>query len=279
MQPSKNNNVDELQQSKTNNTESSLDECSLQQSKTNNTESSPLQHEFIPGSAISLNHPTKTAFTVPKCLTSKECLELIQFAEDNGFETALLNAGAAQIIATDIRKSKRCMVDDPHLAEALYSRIQHLIPATLMKPRYNGQRYNGEAVQYRAVGLNERLRFLRYQEGDYFTQHMDGSYSRPTTHPNYGDVSLLTFLVYLNEEFTGGQLEMEFFDIAHNKQTKKTSIQPTPGIVVIHDHRIYHEAMLITSGTRYCIRTDVMYRPVDVKAVDEKKEEDMYGVE
>ena len=93
MQPSKNNNVDEcsLQQSRTNNTESSLDKCSLQQSKNNNTESSPLQHEFIPGTAISLNHPTKTAFTVPKCLTSKECQQLIQFAEDNGFETALLN--------------------------------------------------------------------------------------------------------------------------------------------------------------------------------------------
>ena len=149
------------------------------------------------------------------------------------------------------------MIDDKALAAALYARIQHLIPSTLTNP------YNKKV--YQPVGLNERLRFLKYNVGDYFVQHMDGTYVRPMGHPQYGERSMLTYLVYLNEDFDGGALAMEWQ--GDDKKGQKGQrrghvahhIQPKCGEVVVHDHQILHEAMVVTNGTRYCIRTDVMF--------------------
>ena len=214
---------------------------------------------FAPQTAQHLKHPTKTAFTVATCLTSEECRNLIDFSEQTGYEPALLNVGAANILATDTRKSHRCMIDNCDLANALYERVKHLVPTTLFE-RGNGGR------EMEAVGLNERLRFLRYTSGDYFVQHMDGTYVRPMGHPKYGEKSMLTFLVYLNESFEGGALEMQWGPI--------TSIQPSTGLVVVHDHQILHEAMVVQSGTRYCIRTDIMYRPKTLPKTDEGVKED-----
>lgn len=51
-----------------------------------------------------------------------------------------------------------------------------------------------------AVGLNERFRFYRYDVGQKFAPHTDGAYHSPT-----GARSLLTLLLYLNDDYTGGK--------------------------------------------------------------------------
>ena len=161
----------------------------------------------------------------------------------------MLNAGPGnQILATETRKSDRCMLDDEALAGAIFARVRHVIPKT----------HRGRKV----VGLNERLRFLRYRKGDYFVKHMDGTYVRPDGHKCAGDISCLTFLLYLNEEFSGGELEFEWAAAGRDsrRHSDTHAITPTTGLVVVHDHDIVHGAMLTTEGTRYAIRTDVMYR-------------------
>ena len=52
---------------------------------------------------------------------------------------------------------------------------------------------------HRAVGLNERFRFYRYTEGEYFNWHGDGSFLRSD-----GERSLFTAMLYLNDGFEGG---------------------------------------------------------------------------
>ena len=49
------------------------------------------------------------------------------------------------------------------------------------------------------MGLNERLRFLRYDPGQYFLQHPDGHFSRGRR-----ERSFITLLLYLNEGYVGG---------------------------------------------------------------------------
>ena len=46
-------------------------------------------------------------------------------------------------------------------------------------------------------GLNERLRFLRYEPGEKFEPHLDGSFVR-TDGDKAGDRSFVTVLLYLN---------------------------------------------------------------------------------
>ena len=65
---------------------------------------------------------------------------------------------------TDYRNSDRCIIDDLSAADELWRRIQHAVPMTR----------RGE----RAIGINERLRFLRYDVGGFFEMHRDGSYTR-----------------------------------------------------------------------------------------------------
>ena len=72
-----------------------------------------------------------------------ECQMIIDAAEAKGFEEALLNVGGGQqILANEIRKSLRLMVDDVRLTEEIFNRIRNVLPKT----------YFGCDL----VGLNER---------------------------------------------------------------------------------------------------------------------------
>ena len=58
----------------------------------------------------------------------------------------------------DFRNSYRCKVDSVHMTNILYERIKSYLPETFK--------------EHRLVGLNERLRFLRYDPGQKFEGHM-----------------------------------------------------------------------------------------------------------
>ena len=106
------------------------------------------------------------------------------------------------------------------------------------------------------------MRFLKYGAGGYFATHLDGQYRRP----DGSERSFLTIQIYLNEGMEGG--ETTFFK--ENPWTYATHLndptsQPLPvhpktGRVLIFQHDITHEGSLLISGTKYTIRTDVMYK-------------------
>jgi hypothetical protein len=59
---------------------------------------------------------------------------------------------------TDFRNNDRCIIDDVDMATMLFERIRSYLPETWEK--------------HQIVGLNERLRFLRYDPGQKFEKHM-----------------------------------------------------------------------------------------------------------
>jgi len=80
------------------------------------------------------------------------------------------------------------------------------------------------------VGLDERMRFLRYTPGDYFKPHMDGSFVRSDGQER----SFLTLMLYCIS--TSG--ETNFL----NSQTGAyTSILPSPGLGLLFDYTLEHE--------------------------------------
>ncbi|KAK3250043.1 hypothetical protein CYMTET_40544 [Cymbomonas tetramitiformis] len=183
----------------------------------------------------------KFAFTLDGVLSQQECSSLVSRSESVGYEQALLNVGfGKQVLDTDTRKSSRCIIDDVDLAQKLFERVREFLPSS----------WKGKDIQ----GLNERLRFLRYAPGDYFAPHFDGCYIRPQGHPRALDQSILTIQFYLNGDFSGG--ETNFF----NRQDALTAaVRPEPGKVLVFQHDILHEGALLSDGTKYVIRTDVMY--------------------
>jgi len=57
-----------------------------------------------------------------------------------------------------------------------------------------------------------------------------------------------SFIVYLNDDFTGGETAV-----------MQSVIRPKSGMAFFFLHELPHEGRPVISGTKYVMRTDVMY--------------------
>lgn len=173
-------------------------------------------------------------------LSSEECMALIRRSESLIFEPGTV----ADVVMDDVRNNERVLLDDPDLAADLFRRAEPFLPA--------------ELDGHRLVGFNERWRFYRYQPSQTFRPHRDGSYCRIGAF----EESQLTFMIYLNEEMTGG--ETQFFSGMEQaaEQTAYLSVKPKEGTALVFVHSIWHEGAVVRSGQKYVLRTDVMYKRI-----------------
>merc|ERR1712150_80986 len=143
------------------------------------------------------------------------------------------------------RNSKRCIWDSEVEADKMWQRIEAHVP----------QQFKGCDV----VGLNERLRFLKYDPGEYFKPHMDGEYRRP----GGKERSYITVHLYLNQGFQGGSTTFlgSAYDSDYGKGGQRVECVPKTGSVLIFQHDILHEGSELVEGRKYTVRTDVMYVP------------------
>lgn len=168
-------------------------------------------------------------FTIPNVLTSDECQAYIDLTEARGYEAAPITTGNGFVMRPDIRNNTRVIIDDVERADALWQRVRHEIPDFV----------DG----WQAIGLNERFRFYRYDRGERFAPHCDGAFRREN-----GEMSLLTFMIYLNDGFLGGATNFS-----------NASIEPKTGIALIFAHRLLHEGAAVITGRKYVLRSDVMF--------------------
>lgn len=173
-----------------------------------------------------LNDPA-LVYLVKDVYTAAECRALIERIERE--RPRLTTDGTPR---GTVRHNSRVVTFDNALAEDLYSRISSHLPAKL--------------VEMSPVGANECIRFYRYGPGDFFKPHQDTDHMR-----NVDEKSLLSIVVYLNDEFEGGEL------IFHGRNEV---VKPAPGLAAIFGHRLVHESAGIRSGTKYAFRSDAMYR-------------------
>ena len=169
-------------------------------------------------------------YTVRNVYSPEECQEFISLSEQVGYEAAPINVFGGAVVRPDVRNNARVILDDESLAGDVWSRAKQHLPKVI-----NGRR---------AVGLNERLRFYRYDPGEKFEPHVDGYYMRPN-----GEQSMLTFMLYLNEGFEGGETRFQ----------NGISIKPGTGMILVFRHALYHEGAAVISGRKYVLRSDVMF--------------------
>ena len=181
----------------------------------------------------SLDHTAPLVFTVDGVLSADECAGVIDRIESLGPTVAPITTAVGPVMRTDVRNNTRVMFDDTALAQILFERIVPHVPAVLcgMKP----------------VGTNERFRCYRYEHEQRFAPHYDGAFIR-----DEHERSLLTFMVYLNEGFGGGTTTFHDFGV---------DVVPATGRALLFQHFLLHEGCSVTSGVKYALRTDVMYRP------------------
>jgi predicted 2-oxoglutarate/Fe(II)-dependent dioxygenase YbiX len=180
--------------------------------------------------------PNDLVITIPGFLTPDECQLYIREGEARGFRFAPITTHDGPVSAPDVRNNERVMFDDPAMAADLWDRLRPYVPPTL--------------EGWSAAGLNERFRFYRYHPGQRFAPHYDGSFTR-----HAAERSFLTFMLYLNDTFAGGHTR--FFNAYEDT---RFAIKPLEGAALLFVHEQLHEGAAVTRGTKYVLRSDVMYR-------------------
>ena len=172
-------------------------------------------------------------WTVDSFFSAEECTAMIARFESLGFDAAPINVGGGFERRPDVRNNTRVMFDDIALAQSLFERIRGHVPGTLFSDPLT------------LCGVNERFRGYRYDPGEQFRDHYDGRFER-----NANEVSLLTFMIYLNEDFAGGSTHFPDFDV---------NVIPTTGAALFFQHALRHAGRPVDQGRKYVLRTDVMY--------------------
>lgn len=169
-------------------------------------------------------------FLIEDFLTEAECNDYIALSHEKVFEEAKINVGGRQLMSKGIRNNDRLMIFDNNLAEDLFKKAAEFLPQ--------------DHEDFSLLNFNEMFRVYKYSVGQQFKMHRDGSYIR-----NEKEKSFYTFLIYLNDDFEGGETEFEnLFTVA-----------PKKGTALIFYHPLRHEGKTLISGLKYVLRTDVMY--------------------
>jgi hypothetical protein len=171
-------------------------------------------------------------FVVPNFLTKEECEQQIAKCEAVGFADAPINGPSGPVISKGMRNNERVIIDDYSTANDLFTRIKEHLPESCSK----------------ASGINERFRYYRYEPGQFFDWHFDGSYK----------TSRLTFMIYLNDDFTGGTTD---FNFAINSWSSLPIVQAKPekGMALVFVHNVLHRGAPVLTGRKYVMRSDIMF--------------------
>jgi len=206
-------------------------------------------------------------------LHTSECTSLVAACEAIGFlpDAPISDNGPdASILAHNVY-----WVIDNAMHDNLWSRVSPFVP----------KRMGGRKVR----GLNRRFRVYRYVPGASYRAHIDGAWppsgtipsttSPSTTGQKYiydaspptgKQSSLFTFLIYLNDEFTGGETTF-FVPSVKEGVLNAYPVKPVMGAVAMFPHGemgdkegpLLHEGTGVREGAKYVIRTEVEY---DVEA-------------
>lgn len=108
-------------------------------------------------------------------LSAEECRALVKAAEahTNGkWERAMVNIGGGlQAMYTDIRNCDRIIWDDVDMVAKIWARIDQAVPELKRLkdwPKVTGMGPVKRKETWKMTRLNERMRFLKYTEGEYF---------------------------------------------------------------------------------------------------------------
>lgn len=204
-------------------------------------------------------------------LTQVEVNELLSEFDRQRWQPVGIDGIAAHFGDRDRVGSWRATVDSPAFAEVLWARLGALLGGRFSFGCRNTIDHHGHD-RWEAVGLNSRLRFIRYRGGGLLIPHYDAPY-------DYGDGDLRTLrtvVIYLECSAQGGATrfisdpqadlpypERDFSDWTRAADLGEVvcAVNGAPGQALVFDHRVLHDSEpLAGRGQKTIIRTDIVFR-------------------
>ncbi len=178
-------------------------------------------------------------FLISNFFTNKECESLIKASELAGFSSIDYDK--------TYRSNDRMMTQSEDLTQMVYNRI--------LKSKFLPRMIIQENMQWELSGVNSQFRFCRYLPSQHFSKHLDGRFILT----DY-EKSFFTLNIYLNDNYENGSTRFYLNDIDTSMITH--SIKPYTGLAVVFNHETksyLHDGQIVTQGTKYLLRTDIMY--------------------
>eukprot|EP01012_Entosiphon_sulcatum_P001915 TRINITY_DN10365_c0_g1_i1.p1 TRINITY_DN10365_c0_g1~~TRINITY_DN10365_c0_g1_i1.p1 ORF type:complete len:309 (+),score=63.63 TRINITY_DN10365_c0_g1_i1:35-928(+) len=193
-------------------------------------------------------------------LSPSECEWIIRHAEAIGLEPTGYD--------TAYRNNDRVAVRSEEVARWLWERAAPLLQLgdrEVRPDRHYDFRYQGN---WRPFGVNEVFRLCKYHPGGHFSPHYDGDFQRSPD-----ERSFKTFMIYLNGGFEGGSTNFLRDNLPLAEYTRDSGrlylappefvqyrLQPEQGMLICFDTKVLHEGDALRTGSKYLMRSDVMYR-------------------
>jgi len=202
------------------------------------------------------------AFQLHNVLSDEECRRMIEVTEELGYTD-----DAAVSLPRSVRHNNNLTwVADDTTLDVLWQRCRVFFTD-------DNKHFFGK----QPLGINGRCRFYKYQQSDFFSTHSDGSW--PGSRIIDGQLidnayddrwSMYTFLVFLSDDYQGGHTQF----LVNSEDTEKparggeqyqtVNVRTPAGSVLCFPHGTHplhclHSSEKISSGTKYIIRSDVLF--------------------
>lgn len=201
-------------------------------------------------------------FELPAFLAPAMCRHLIEQSEKMKFSDIKKEYDASY------READRVVVKCESLARMIWEKLRKCLKR---RDVFEIMPYGfGSAGVWAPVGINPCFRFTRYSPGHHFKPHKDGLFVMTNDYR-----TIYTVVIYLNEDFEGGQTV--FYETEPNQNVSdyeslslKTmkEILPSIGKAVVFNHDTLHAAKEVLKGTKYILRTDILFQRISFTVVD-----------
>ncbi|KAK1828353.1 hypothetical protein QBC39DRAFT_265191 [Podospora conica] len=233
------------------------------------------------------------AVVLDNVLSPDECAALIGLAESSvapaahgeggaAWSPAMVNIGAGfEVLTPHYRNSDRIIWDHQELVDRLWARCL-LAPGlgerlALIQDEEGitgkGRRAWLPPPTMKFARVNERMRFLKYGKGQFFRPHTDAPFGETVDGKEF--LTLFTIQLYLNDsqgavgegpELIGGSTPFLSRD-----ESRRVDVHPKAGRVLIFQHLgLLHSGDDVVEGTKYTMRTDILYERIDEPEVGEQ---------
>lgn len=167
-----------------------------------------------------ITNPENGIWIMEDFISRSQCNEIIDKIERTNFKVARQYKEG--------RHNKETFLEEAAIVELLRNKFKEI--STCRNP-----------PQFTVNDFSLPLEFYKYETGDFIKRHSDA-------HREWdGKYSKLTLVLYLSDNCKGGQTYFDKYNL---------KINPKSGAALLFEQQLDHEAMVVTEGTKYVLRTN-----------------------
>ena len=153
-------------------------------------------------------------------ISRSQCNEIIDKIEKTNFKVARQYKEG--------RHNKETFLEEASIVELLRNKFKEISASS--KP-----------PQFTVTDFSLPLEFYKYETGDFIKRHSDAH------RESKGQYSKLTLVLYLSDNCKGGETYFDKYNV---------KINPKSGAALLFEQELNHEALIVTEGTKYVLRTN-----------------------